>query len=386
MQIYRRLGMVVATLLAGCEERQSAIEGANASAEGGSAPDGGDDCPRFVVQRAFTVPIAIDLMCSLEGSGQIGVLSAPGGGPLPELGLPLAADCRRVCADASINRCRLSREALDAWNGTRADGGVDAGATCSFAITMPPQELTCEQLEYVGTPAPRCPVDGRRPNGLLEGREGTMRSVAAFLAASAELEAASVIAFRDLARELEAHGAPHELVAACEEAAREEVDHADRIGALARARGIEPAEPRVQRRAGVRPLVEIAIENAVEGTVRELFGAAQAVYRSGAAEDPEIREALRSIADDECGHAELSFSVDAFLRARLPAPERDRVDSAVGEAIANLRAELAGSELDEALARAAGLPRRAHALALLDATCGLRSRYCSRARAARLGH
>jgi hypothetical protein len=148
----------------------------------------------------------------------------------------------------------------------------------------------------------------------------------------ARLEAASIAAFRHLRRELVAHRAPRRLVRAAERAARDEVRHARITGGLARRHGSEPIAPRVESVA-VRSLEAVAIENAVEGCVREAFGALVASWQARAASDPVIRAAMTRIARDETRHAALAFAVDAWARARLGAEARARVEHARSTAI-----------------------------------------------------
>lgn len=69
-----------------------------------------------------------------------------------------------------------------------------------------------------------CMPLGRRPEGFVDvPRGGTLRG---WLASAMHLEAESVRAFERLGRELEAYGAPAELVAAARHAAEDERDHA----------------------------------------------------------------------------------------------------------------------------------------------------------------
>src|SRR5207244_884717 len=115
---------------------------------------------------------------------------------------------------------------------------------------------------------------GRRPAGLVapsrSGRGGD--EVGAYWARAAHLEAASVHAFRTLAADLHAYGAPRRLVEAASRAAGDEVRHARACATLARRHGSSPV-PVVVRSPPSRSLVEIAEENAVEGCVRETWGA-----------------------------------------------------------------------------------------------------------------
>jgi hypothetical protein len=141
------------------------------------------------------------------------------------------------------------------------------------------------------------------------------------------LEAASVDAFRVLARELRHHGAPKSLVRAAERAARDEIGHARAAGALARRWGVMPRAPRVEPRP-VRSLEAIAIENAVEGCVRETFGALLATHQARAAASPRLRETFSRIAKDETRHAALAWRVAQWLDGRLDGEARARVRAA----------------------------------------------------------
>ena len=125
-----------------------------------------------------------------------------------------------------------------------------------------------------------CADGGRRPEGLVEGvAEGAAARTAMgeWLAHLAWLEAASVHAFRKLGEELESMKAPRRLVRGAKRAAKDEVRHARVVARLARKHGGKPARVRV---AGTAPRSRAAFarENAVEGCVREAFGALVATW------------------------------------------------------------------------------------------------------------
>ena len=193
---------------------------------------------------------------------------------------------------------------------------------------------------------------GRRPEGF-EAPAAT-GELGEYLARAASLEAASVPAFRRLARELESLGAPGSLVERARLAARDEIRHARVMRELARAEGASPIRPELAP-ARARTRVEIAIENSVEGCVNETFGAALAVWQSEHAPDPAIREAMRAIADDELSHAELAWDVAAWLDSVSTTEERQAVEREMDAAIASLKASVLGSRVPAGLARA-GLP------------------------------
>ncbi|HEY0094498.1 MAG TPA: ferritin-like domain-containing protein, partial [Archangium sp.] len=168
------------------------------------------------------------------------------------------------------------------------------------------------------------PQDGRRPEGLQEPGPLEADSVlGAFNAHVAWLEAASVPAFLRLAEELSAHGAPEALVKAARRSAGDEVRHTRVMQALARRHGARMPEVDVAPFAP-RSLEAMLTENAVEGCVRETYGALCVGWQARTAGDPELRGALRSIARDELRHSELAWAVDAWACDRLSSAERER--------------------------------------------------------------
>ena len=203
---------------------------------------------------------------------------------------------------------------------------------------------------------------GRRPHGLVASRSSRKRSprrsrriLGDYLARAAHLEAASVHAFRQLARDLAAHGAPQDLLVGAARAARDEARHARVTSELARIRGGRPA-PAVVRPCPPRALGAVALENAVEGCVRETFGAAVATWQGLHATDPAIARAMRRIAIDEARHAALAWAVARWARPVLGPDARTRIAAAITREIRVLERE-AQHEPHADLVAAAGLPR-----------------------------
>jgi hypothetical protein len=233
----------------------------------------------------------------------------------------------------------------------------DAGAAVSYCYATTSQDAAIVQCNYCGVP-------GRRPQGL-GATPPPPTSVGEYFARCAFLEAASVPAFRRLARELRALGAPEPLVVSAERAARQEVRHARRMTHFARRHGATPARPRVKR-MGLRDARSVALENAVEGCVREAYGALVAKWQAERVVDPELKRALAGIARDEIEHAAIAWQVAAWLEPRLCAAERREVDDARRRALAELRAEVA-QDPPEVLAEITGLPGACEARRLLRA-------------------
>ena len=203
-------------------------------------------------------------------------------------------------------------------------------------------------------------VCGRRPDGLVD-LACARADVGAYFAEVTWLEAAAVVAFRRVESDLVALGAPTELIVAAQRAQADEIRHAREASALARRFG------GVERPLEVAPPVErdafaIALENAVEGCVRETYGALAAAYQAKRAEDPAIRAFFARIAPDEANHAALSHDIAAWLEPQLTTEERAHIATAKDAALAELRATTEASPY----AKLAGLPGAEHVRLLVD--------------------
>jgi len=295
------------------------------------------------------------------------VLAAPLGGCLPgscpkvdpiveTVPLPAMPDPETM---ADITSCKADPMNCDSlcdaiYRMRHAD--IRVFTTCEI-ITDPMSGV--ESVHYVAVQ--QC-IGGRRPAGYRRGRP-CGPAVAAYLAQQAQLEAASVRAFDDLHVDLVAHDAPMALRRAAQHAAADEVRHARVCDALARAHGIAPRYAAIAA-APRRSLRELAIDNAVEGCVRETFGAVVAGYQARAAGDPAIRAAMGGIWRDEAKHAALSWRLHRWLAPRLA----DRERRALAEAANAARAELADAPAEAAeLHHVAGLPQPETARAMLAA-------------------
>ena len=205
---------------------------------------------------------------------------------------------------------------------------------------------------------------GRVPAGLASApRDQGLSALGDWLSRGAHLEAASVTAFERLADELTAHGAPAELVIEARRAAADESRHAAVMGRLARARGGAPVDAEVEPMSR-RSLADMALENAVEGCVRETFGALVGAYQAAYAGDAEIASAMSPIASDEARHAALSWKVHVWAMAELAPDQRACIEAAQAEAFAMLARGALHREAPE-IAHAAGLPGPVEAACLL---------------------
>lgn len=209
-------------------------------------------------------------------------------------------------------------------------------------------------------------VAGRRPPGL-GGRlaDCVASPVAGWLAQMAHLEAAAVYAFAHTAIQLGRHRAPAALIERAIVAARQEVVHAALMAQLARAHGAEPPLLQVAA-AGELALFELCRDNAVEGCVRETYGALVAAYQAHMAPRGPLRAALAQIAVEEAEHAELSVAIDRWARPRLSDEQRAQVEAAEQGAIVEVMAS-AARPVDPRLVAGVGLPAPETAVELVRA-------------------
>lgn len=233
-----------------------------------------------------------------------------------------AAVCGRIC---QTSQCRYLPRCDDAGL-VSDDAGAEAGTTsrpevaddgtaqCSRGVR---HAVVC--VRYTMPAAGRLGMDAVAP--------GTLP----------ELEAASVHAFSELARQLHALGAPRRLVRWAERSAREEVTHA-RALLRVEGRARESSSLLRGRRRGARraSLVELAMHNAREGCVRELAATLDVARRARRALGGTGAHALGRIALDEASHAELALAIDRWARARLDRSARARVDATRAQALAEL--------------------------------------------------
>lgn len=251
-----------------------------------------------------------------------------------------------LTAEECARACGKPRDGSPAYYGCNVGDAPDAGGPVTVRC------FTC--------------VAGRRPAGFEATAERV--TVASWLGVTAELEWASIDAFQILAEELVALGAPSSLVKAARDAEADEVRHTEAMALLARAAGAEVSPPVIVRGAP-RDLLTLAIENAVEGCVRETYGALVAGHQADHAHREEVRDVMRVVHEDETRHAELAWSVHAWAMARLDVAGRMRVLAAMDRAFEELARE-ASAFVSPELVRELGLPgvraSRALALALRD--------------------
>lgn len=272
--------------------------------------------------------------------------------------------------------CRMLDDVDNTRDASLADGGSgDAGmrlyvpygtrgpavASCNYED----DSLYCLYVDrFCETSASCSPaVYGRTPTGLLVRRSLATSPLARWLADAAHLEAASVPAFDELAAELRSFGAPELFVRAATRSAHDERRHARMMGRLAQRLGAEVAPVR-RSETELRGPDEVAHDNAVEGCVREAYGALAAAHQATNATSLAVRRAYRSIAQDEARHALLSFAANDWLTPRLSTAARRRTEEARRETLAEFGRSL--EHEPEAALHTLGLPDATRSMDLLS--------------------
>jgi len=235
-----------------------------------------------------------------------------------------------------IDRCRVDVDACNALCAMALSRSDLNGWLTACEVELRPGVVSAKVTYGISHDHPGCPVEGRRPHGLtrVPPRHATT-AAGAWLAEAAWLEAASVHAFVRLAHELAQHAAPRALIRGSLAAVRDEIRHTAITTRLAARHGATPSAPEVAAPV-VRSLEALVVENAVEGCVRETWGAALALWQSHTARDAEVRAAFRTIARDELRHAALAWAIDRWATPRLDRAALARVATARDAAAAAL--------------------------------------------------
>ena len=234
---------------------------------------------------------------------------------------------------------------------------------------IPSTKLSCD-VEYTAVHSPyTCPrpVPGRMPNGLVRGNspatpQASVNTLGQYLSDMATMETAAITAFYYLSKELEAYHAPQGLIDRAKQAVIEESRLAEMASLLAASYDGVAAEVTVDE-FSLRPLYDIALENAVEGCINETFAAACGLWQSEQAQLDTFREVIAHITDEELGHAELSWDIHQWIMPQLSEAEQRRIQQAQVEAIENLLFEFK-QESDPVLQAAFGLPSKQDAAVL----------------------
>ena len=209
---------------------------------------------------------------------------------------------------------------------------------------------------------------GRKPPGTLTfnpvNNHSACNSLGQSLARHAAYEAASVVAFEHLKKELASLGAPEYLLKRIEKAANDERRHAEQVAILAYYYGYT-ADTFSVKPTSFRDIETIAIDNIQEGCIGETWGALVGLYQAEKAKDPIIADTMRKIGLDEVGHASFSWEIQDWLLVRLSNSAKERVHKAQKNAIKKLKENIV-EPYDQSHMLLAGLPEPHVAKQLAD--------------------
>ncbi len=274
------------------------------------------------------------------------------------------AECTALCGTPT-SQCRI---VVSCASGTAAQcvaanvgGTPDAGPGAVVQVFG----VECEVTEPC--------VGGRRPEAFEQASFGqdsqpVRSNIANYLANQAILEHASITAFARVVRELTQFGAPIALIHAARTAIEDEQRHADVMQKLAIHQGsaltlVEPERDLSDQRS----VLQFAIENAVEGCVRETYAAMLAVRQAESSSELALRDAFAKIAVDETSHADLAWAMHEWAQSLLSDVEQQQVQQAMSDAVSELRQQVGGSMPSAELSAALGLAPREQLLQMVDA-------------------
>ena len=219
-------------------------------------------------------------------------------------------------------------------------GPIASIDSCTYALdfeTLPEDFESWSNVEPVGTIQCAGTAEemclGRRPIGYIE-PNGNGSDLGTHFAQVAQLEAASVLAFVELAKQLKGFKAPNHLVRRCLMAADDEVRHARAFMNLAKGFGstIQP----INCEAVPSDMLSVALHNAVEGCVFETWAALTAHHQAARCEIPALKKLYAMVAADETRHGQLSWDMHAWFMTQLSASEQAQVRAAQRDAFSRL--------------------------------------------------
>ena len=254
------------------------------------------------------------------------------------------ADCPAKLGGATFSTCSPVPETAlveCAYTAGYADPAEDLDAlpddACRSQCADAPDDrfLGCVAVEGGAACVLQGGCVGGRGHAGVPGLESKATALGDALSEMAHMEAIAVAAFGALAHELEAIEAPPELVRRCRVAAQDEARHVELVSAVARAHGYAGAVDTPNALPMQRDREALAIENAVEGCVRETYGVVGAAWLARLV-PAQFRDALDSVAEDEATHAALAWDLDAWLISGLSQGARARVSAARSAAFAEL--------------------------------------------------
>ena len=254
---------------------------------------------------------------------------------------PLLRDCAAELVDGSCPPLRDLESPYPGWNNectyfssgpwresgmccyeiVEEGGAIGRPFTCGDEVRRAP---TRTRSDWIASTAP---LSG-------ELNAATRDALCAAWRSDAQLEHASIASFARLTMQLLEHGAPPGLIAASQAASVDEIEHARRCFALASRYSDDTFGPGKLCMDGALEsvtLAELAAAAVREGCIGETLASVVAVEQLARATDPDVRDALRVIADDESRHAEFAWRLVQWAIAAGGEEVRLAVEAAFAE-------------------------------------------------------
>ena len=302
-----------------------------------SDPDGGT-CPPTVVPAACSDQVTY--ACGLPIT-----LATPGA--------PTSDECKTLCAPSEAGAGGF----VSCWINASETGPSQTVNCTSCAVGRRPADLRDEPLSTecdIQVFAKDCFATFAEPVDLRSASVAGSDVLGNALAEMARIEAASVHAFRRLGSALVRIGAPRSFRDRARSAARDEIRHARIVARLARVRGARPRRVVLDRSAPLPTTFALALENAVEGCVRETLGVAYLAHQRLHAADVSLRQMADALYEDELRHAALSWDLVAVLERDLDDAQRAALREAQRRALEDVVVE--ATHMNPIVQRALGLP------------------------------
>lgn len=274
-------------------------------------------------------------------------------GKMVDTGIPITCDTSTTMCSVSESTFTVDQSTIDAYlvdgNFTEESctnictdqlGWADDYCGCALQGTAPSIDITCTYT--------MCAVEGRS-HGNIQKLQRIPTNFAELYAQAFHAEASSVMAFILLRLELENLGKNQyaidtNILERCTQASKDEIVHARYFAGLAKQQGctLPPLQfgdmDAIQNHK--RSLLEITIDNAVEGCIFESFSAIKASYQAKHSTNPTFAKIAKAIAEEETQHAILAWDIHTMLMAQLSHTEQRIVKEAQHAAILQLRAQI----------------------------------------------
>lgn len=159
--------------------------------------------------------------------------------------------------------------------------------------------------------------------------------IGVYFAKSAHEQAAAVFSYIALATQLRSFGAPTNLIEQCQSAAKDNILHAKIMQELSEMEGV--FVPSFHYVPTSQSILEVAMQNAVDGCIYETWAALLANWQSThLPSDPELQTVYEQIGKNKAMHGQLAWDLHFWFLSKLRTREKKQLSRAQSKAIAQL--------------------------------------------------